>query len=329
MPDSKMTPAAAIIPRHPLAWLAIGLALGIGWLFITASLSLWWQAGTGAATILLGTLLLKRRANPRITYAMIGISILTTTRYLYWRVTETLPIGEGFDAIDLFFASGLILAEFYAWGILLLGYFQSAWPLQRRPVPLPEDIELWPSVDVFIPTYNEPLKVVRPTVLAALELDWPRHRINVFVLDDGRRPEFARFCAEVGATHLTRPDNKHAKAGNINHALKQTRGEYIAIFDCDHIPTRSFLQMTVGTLVADPKVALVQTPHHFFSPDPFERNLGVFRQAPNEGELFYGLLQDGNDYWDATFFCGSCAAPRSSRSAASPWKPSPRTPIPR
>ena len=45
---------------------------------------------------------------------------------------------------------------------------------------------------------------------------------------------------------MTRLDNAHAKAGNINAALKNTSGEYVAIFDCDHIPTRSFLQMTMG-----------------------------------------------------------------------------------
>ena len=81
----------------------------------------------------------------------------------------------------------------------------------------------------------------------------------------------------------------------------------MAIFDCDHVPVRSFLQLTAGWFLRDPRLALVQTPHHFFSPDPFERNLGVFRRMPNEGELFYGLVQDGNDLWNAAFFCGSCA----------------------
>ena len=55
---------------------------------------------------------------------------------------------------------------------------------------------------------------------------------------------------------------------------------------------------------------MLQTPHVFFSPDPFEKNLGTFRTTPNEGELFYGLIQDGNDLWNATFFCGSCAVLR-------------------
>ncbi len=70
--------------------------------------------------------------------------------------------------------------------------------------------------------------------------------------------------------------------------------------------------MTVGWFLRDRKLAMLQTPHHFYSPDPFERNLGQFRVIPNEGELFYGVVQDGNDFWNATFFCGSCAVLRRS-----------------
>ncbi len=276
---------------------------------VTTPLSLQWQAGTGGVAFLMA-LLLRRRGGHRVSLAMMALSAALSTRYLYWRLTSTLPIGEEFNAFDLFFATGLVVAEIYAYVILMLGYFQVLWPLQRKPVSLPDDPSTWPTVDIYIPSYNEPLAVVRPTVLAAMDIDWPRDKIKVYVLDDGRREEFRLFCEEVGVTHLTRPDNFHAKAGNINRALTKTTGEYIAIFDCDHIPTRSFLQMTVGTMVATPRVALVQTPHHFFSPDPFERNLRVFRTVPNEGELFYGLLQDGNDYWNAAFFCGSCAVIR-------------------
>ncbi|RYF66639.1 MAG: glycosyltransferase, partial [Comamonadaceae bacterium] len=82
------------------------------------------------------------------------------------------------------------------------------------------------------------------------------------------------------------------------------------IFDCDHIPTRSFLQIAMGWFGREPKLSMVQLPHYFFSADPFERNLDTFGTVPNEGELFYGLIQDGNDLWNATFFCGSCAVLR-------------------
>ena len=86
----------------------------------------------------------------------------------------------------------------------------------------------------------------------------------------------------------------------------------MAVFDCDHIPTRTFLQVAMGWFNRDEKLVMVQTPHHFFSPDPFEKNLGTFKKVPNEGELFYGLVQDGNDLWNATFFCGSCAVMKRS-----------------
>ncbi|WP_066093850.1 UDP-forming cellulose synthase catalytic subunit [Xanthomonas massiliensis] len=252
-------------------------------------------------------LVLRRRAGRISALVMMAISVAVSSRYIWWRLTQTVGVGS---FVDLTLGLGLLAAELYAFLVLVLGYFQVLWPLRRSPLPLPQDQAQWPSVDVFIPTYNEPLSVVRDTVLAATVIDWPADKINVYVLDDGRRDEFREFCEQAGVNYLTRSDNAGAKAGNINAALKRTGGEYVAIFDCDHIPTRSFLQVTMGWFLRDPKLAVMQMPHYFFSPDPFERNLGTYRRVPNEGELFYGLLQDGNDQWNATFFCGSCAVIR-------------------
>ena len=249
-------------------------------------------------------LLLSRTPGRLTTLAMIVLSISASSRYMYWRVTDTVGFTNWVDAC---FGFGLLLAELYAFLVLLIGYFQTAWPLQRRPVPMPQDVDTWPSVDVFIPTYNEPLEVVKQTVFSAMQMDWPKDRLHVYVLDDGRREEFRDFCEELGVGYLTRDNNAHAKAGNINAALAVTGSDYVAIFDCDHIPTRSFLQICMGWFIRDPKLAMLQTPHHFFSPDPFEKNLDTFHVMPNEGELFYGIVQDGNDLWNAAFFCGSCA----------------------
>ena len=249
-------------------------------------------------------LLLSKTPGRLSTLAMIVLSISASSRYIYWRFTDTIGFTHWMDAA---FGYGLVLAELYAFAVLLIGYFQTAWPLQRRPVPMPTDVSTWPSVDVFIPSYNEPLEVVRQTVFSAMSLDWPKDRLHVYVLDDGRRTEFREFCEELGVGYLIRDNNHHAKAGNINAALKVTHSEYIAIFDCDHIPTRSFLQVCMGWFFKDTNLVMLQTPHVFFSPDPFERNLDTFHRMPNEGELFYGILQDGNDLWNASFFCGSCA----------------------
>ncbi|MBD9369513.1 UDP-forming cellulose synthase catalytic subunit [Xanthomonas sp. XNM01] len=260
-----------------------------------------------SAVVFLIAMVLRNRESRLVVLVLMGLSLTMSTRYMYWRLTETMGVGS---IVDVTLGLGLVLAEIYAFLILVLGYFQIAWPLNRKPVPLPEDQSLWPTVDVFIPTYNEPLSVVRTTVLAATVLDWPADKLNIYLLDDGRRDEFREFCEQVGVHYITRTNNNHAKAGNINAALKKTCGEFVAIFDCDHMPTRSFLQVSMGGFLRDAGLAVVQTPHYFFSPDPFERNLGTFGKVPNEGELFYGLLQDGNDQWDATFFCGSCAVIR-------------------
>src|SRR2546423_12854772 len=114
---------------------------------------------------------------------------------------------------------------------------------------MPHDLASWPSVDVFIPTYNEPLDVVRATILAAASLDWPRDRLRVWVLDDGRRPGFREFAAEAGGWDVTRPDNARAKAGHLYHALGKTHGEIAAIFRCAQAPVRAFLQATLGWLL--------------------------------------------------------------------------------
>lgn len=238
---------------------------------------------------------------------LIVLSLIVSARYIWWRYTASLNWN---DHKDMFFGLVLLAAETYSWIVLVLGYVQTAWPLDRPIAPLPKDTTQWPTVDVMIPTYNEGLEVVRPTVYAALGLDWPADKLRIHLLDDGRRELFKQFAQEVGVNYIIRPDGRHAKAGNLNHAMQHTDGDLVVVFDCDHIPVRSFLQLTVGWFLQNKKLALVQTPHHFFSPDPFERNLHHHGEKPNENTLFYGLIQEGNDLWNAAFFCGSCAVLR-------------------
>lgn len=307
-------PSKSPITKRVMWFLLVPIILIILGFFLTLPLT--WRDQAILGCLFVGFAMFANRVlSGRLTTIFLSLTAcFCTARYAYYRYSETAwsfrTSWSQIDAIDAFFVLLLLLAETYSFLILFLGVFQTARPLKRRPVPLPEDVEQWPVVDVFIPSYNEPLEVVKPTVLAALTMDYPKDKFRVYVLDDGRRSDFQAFAEQCGATYVTRLDNAHAKAGNINAAMKDTTAEFIAIFDCDHIPTRSFLQVTLGALDADSRLAMIQTPHHFYSPDPFERNLGIFRKVPNESALFYGIIQDGNDLWDATFFCGSCAVIR-------------------
>ncbi len=248
------------------------------------------------------------QAQTRLTLLMlIVISVIVSSRYIWWRYTETINPNSW---LSVFFSWLLILAETYAFIVMLLGYFQVCWVLDRKPTAMPKDKTIWPHVDIFIPTYNEPLDVVKPTVYAALTMDWPKEKLHVHVLDDGTRKEFEDFAKAIGANYIKREKHNHAKAGNINHAMGVTSGDFIAIFDCDHVPVRSFLTKTMGWFFRDPSIALVQTPHHFYSQDPFEKNLHLTESVPNENSLFHDFIQKGNDTWNATMFCGSCAIMR-------------------
>jgi cellulose synthase (UDP-forming) len=287
-------------------------------LFQFISLDLSWpnQLILGCVSIVLGIVVNRLSTSRALTMALMLISIAATLRYGWWRVRLLIDYfsdeSNNHGPIDTTFLLLLILAELYTVIIMFLGYMQTAWPLQRKPIPLPADDSQWPHVDVLIPTYNEALSLVRYTVLAANDMDYPPDKLHVFILDDGSREDYREFAEQTGVGYITRLEHGHAKAGNINHALTLMNSPYVAIFDCDHVPTRSFLQLTMGWMIVDPKLGMLQTPHHFYSPDPFERNLPQYKTIPNEEELFYGIVQDGNDFWNATFFCGSCAVLRRS-----------------
>ena len=248
-------------------------------------------------------------------------------RYMHWRATDSLPLQ--FGIVSMLAGLLLFLAETYGFINMLLGFFINSEPYFRRSIPLPDDEDQLPHVDVYIPTYNEDVAILWPTVIAATQMDYPRHKLHVFVCDDGgtaqkcndanpekalaareRKAELQALAARFGAGYCTRERNLHAKAGNINSALAQTSGELLLILDCDHIPAADFLQRTVGFFLADPQLFVLQTPHNFVSPDPVERNLDTYKTSPAENELFYDVMQPGLDFWGTSFFCGSAAVLR-------------------
>ncbi len=269
------------------------------------------------------------KKNLPIRVTAISAGLFLTLHYLYWRGTETLPLEANLPT--LVFGSALFLAECYCFMISLLGYINNINPIHRESPPLPADFNELPHVDIFIPTYDEEFHIVSPTLVAATQLHYPKEKLHVYLLDDGgteekcqsknkvhaahaqqRANQLKKLASDFGATYITRERNISAKAGNINHALKNSSGELVAIFDCDHIPSSDFLVKTVGFFLKEEKLFLVQTPHNLINADPLERNLSRLHHAPAENALFYGLYKQGLDSWGMTFFCGSAALLRRS-----------------
>jgi cellulose synthase (UDP-forming) len=288
---------------------------------IITPLDLWKQVVVAVTLIIIGWVTVKiegrhnqRNSSEYLHVFLAWLSIVTTLRYLYYRTNYTLALDSWWNG---FFSILLYAAEMYAIATLLLSYFQTLRLRDRQPLDMSTvPADQWFSVDIYIPTFNEDVSIVRKTVLASMAIDYPADKKQVYVLDDGRDPKYRdrreqlrQMCDELGCTMMTRDNNEHAKAGNINAALTRTTGDLILILDCDHIPTKNFLKETVGFFYK-PKVAMVQTPHWFYNPDPFERNLLTRGHVPVTSELFYKVIQKGNDFWNAAFFCGSAAVIR-------------------
>ena len=169
------------------------------------------QAVLGLLSLVMALFLARGSDSYLVTLTLMMLSMFCTFRYGYWRIDQVVRFfrdpANHWGALDAFFILCLLLAEAYAFVILFLGYFQTIWPLRRAPVSLPENPDEWPDVDVLIPTFNEPLDVVRFTALGALNMDWPADKLHVYLLDDGRRKEFEEFAFEAGIGYRTRPEN--------------------------------------------------------------------------------------------------------------------------
>ncbi len=228
-------------------------------------------------------------------------------RYLYWRVTETLVLDWYNGPISL----ALLTMEFVAIVNVTLLNYQTLIPTNRSPeADLGEQRikngQYTPSVDVFVPTYNEPIFVLRRTIVGCQAMRYPNK--EVWLLDDGKRPEAAKLAEELGCQYLTRPDSAHAKAGNLNNGLKSAKGDIVVVFDADFIPLENFLERTIG-FFEDPDVAMVVTPQNFYNPDQPEINLGG-RVIPHEQTVFYNIIQPGRDFTNSVVCTGTSSLMR-------------------
>ncbi|THB69206.1 MAG: glycosyltransferase [Desulfovibrio sp.] len=171
---------------------------------------------------------------------LILISAFLTLRYFHFRTFHTLTFTAWADLAAML---ALYLAETYGILVHLLGMFVNAMPTERDPVIIdPSDPNL-PTVDVFIPTYNEPEEMAAITAAAAAQLEYPYGKLNIYILDDGgtlqkrndpdpriaeaavNRHDYLKTIAEFldvdfhHVQYLTREKNERAKAGNITNAL--------------------------------------------------------------------------------------------------------------
>ncbi|MGI9577497.1 MAG: glycosyltransferase family 2 protein [Microthrixaceae bacterium] len=216
-----------------------------------------------------------------------AVAVVWGGAYLTWR------LGWTWRGANAFLYVVLVTAEIVGW-ISLFFYTFLAW----RSVDCPRvPVTKVRTVDVLVPTYDEPVEILRATLLGCAAITHP-HR--TWLLDDGRRPPMAELARAMGVEYVTRDDNTHAKAGNINNALEYLDGELIAVLDADHVPLPDFLNAMVGHF-DDPEVVLAQAPHEFSNLDSVQHIGGEV----HEQSLFFRVICPVKERDDAVFWCGS------------------------
>jgi Glycosyl transferase family group 2/PilZ domain len=230
--------------------------------------------------------------HPRLLRAFAVLALLWGVAYLSWRIGWS---GEGANPIA--FAMLLVTELYGMWALGTLAWYSWTRRACERPPATPGR-----RVDVYVCTYDEPVEVVAATLAGCRALAYPH---NTYLLDDGRRPEMEELAGAAGARYLTRPDNSHAKAGNINAALGRTDGELVLMLDADHVPMPDALDAMVGYF-DDERVALVQSPHDFFNRDSVQH----YVVGRHEQSLFYRVICPGKDRHGAAYWCGSAAVLR-------------------
>lgn len=250
------------------------------------------------------------RASHRVLFGF--LTALVLVRYVAWRLSETLPPADlGFGTLMgwVFLVFEMVSILYTLLSIQMLSRRRDNHAqadageamLRKRGADVP-------AVDVFICTYNEEIGVLEKTILAAQAIDYPH--VNVWVLDDTRRDWLRDYCLRKGVHYARRPDNTHAKAGNLNNGLRQSAGQtnapYILVLDADFAPHRNIVYRVLG-LFDDPKskVGLVQTPQFYYNADPIQHNLRATDSWVDEQRVFFDVLQPAKDAADVAFCVGT------------------------
>ncbi len=254
------------------------------------------------------------------------LSALLMVVYLLWRLLFTLPLDEGIAQAA--FGILLLLAEtvtsFTTFELYFLKVRNDTGSLALPKIPDSE----YPDIDVFIATHNEPEAILFKTASACTYMEYPDPRkVHIFLCDDGNRPEIRALAERLGIGYIGLEGNRHAKSGNLNHALEMTGSPLVATFDADMIPVRSFLMDTVPYFahpryIADdetgtwrprvgeeledaPRIGLIQTPQSFYNVDLFQFNLYAENRIPNEQDFFSSEVNRMRNSSNSSAYTGS------------------------
>lgn len=224
--------------------------------------------------------------------------------YLFWRMFYTLPDNS---VMSIILGGGLLIAEIGSFLLSIVFYFLF-WKKNTKEEKVLSALDSnYPTVDIFIATYNESVAILKRTIVASKKVRYPDlEKVQVYILDDGDREDIALLAKQLDVNYIRRENHEHAKAGNLNHALNKTTGEFIVTLDADMIPRVDFLEKTIGYF-ENPKMGFIQAPQTFFNDDPYQFNLFSENNLNNDQDFFMRRIEDQKDIYNSVMYIGSNA----------------------
>ena len=234
-----------------------------------------------------------------------AVTIVLTIIYIVYRIFFTLPIKLGWLAMTL----SIIILVLEIWESFdFFVYYLNILSVNKKYPKIPEIQEknLFPDIDVLIATLNEGEQILRETVVACKNMDYPnKSKVHIYVCDDGNRANIKNMADELGIGYITRLNNIDAKAGNYNHALQKINSPLIATFDADMVPTKNFLMTTVPFFIKEENIGFVQLPQSFKNPDIYQTRFELSKKIPFEQDYFYHSIQIAKNETNSAIYCGT------------------------
>ncbi len=154
-----------------------------------------------------------------------------------------------------------------------------------------------PTIDIFITVYGEPIEIIQETVQAATSMEYNNKK--VIILDDGKSDEVRYLAKKLHVYYYRRRNNSHAKAGNVNNALRFSKSDFFVILDADHVPKKKFIT-TLLPFMANKEIAMVQSPQHFSNMHDF-----IASGTAQAQEVFYKYVCPAKNISNSAFSVGT------------------------
>lgn len=180
-------------------------------------------------------------------------------------LTTTIAVKITFIIVLVVYALALLFIFQYSVTQAHLVYRYIKNRKKGKTLPAAAENSYFPLVTIQLPIYNE-LYVVERLIDSIASFDYPCEKLEIQVLDDStdqtsdiiaKRVQFWKDKG-IDILQVRRVNREGYKAGALKEGLRTAKGEFIAVFDADFLPSPDFLTKTISHF-ANKEVGMVQT----------------------------------------------------------------------